>query len=460
MGSTSSLVSTRCRSISATRSDIWLHARGVIPCRMRGGPEESERRWLAETFRPDEPQLTWRALAAGVVIGALLCLSNLYVALKTGWSLGVTVTASVMAWGLFAAARSAGLVRRELGVLENNAACSVASSAAYMTGGGNLAALPAILMLTGARMPPVEMALWFALIAALGVLAAIPLKRRFINVEALPFSDGNSHGPDHPRAARRRRRRLSPGAPARRRIAAGRRDHVPPRQPRALAAGPPAGDHRPAPHARRPPGRALHTGRRPEPAARRCRGADERAHRVVAAAGRAAPVRRDRPGAGIAGRDRDGRLPRAGVVVGVAGRRHPGVGGAHVAGAGLAGAGALASHLAPGPRRRGSARPCRVSALVGARRLRPAGPAGGIPDGAALRAALVERPGGAAAVAGDGGGGGASHRRDRRDADAGAGPGDPARLRRAGAECRGGPGSPAPTSPPASGCTRPTCSPI
>jgi len=153
---------------------------------------DAEARWLRETWRPDEPQLTWRAAVAGVVLGALLSLSNLYVVLKTGWSLGVTITACVLAWAGFGLLRTVRLSRRAFGALENNAMASVASSAGYMTGGGNMAAAGALLMLTGARPEGWWLVLWFAAIAALGVFVAVPIKRQLVNVEALPFPTGTA----------------------------------------------------------------------------------------------------------------------------------------------------------------------------------------------------------------------------------------------------------------------------
>lgn len=38
-------------------------------------------------------QLTPRAIVVGMLIGAVMCLSNIYVFFKTGWSMGVTLTA-------------------------------------------------------------------------------------------------------------------------------------------------------------------------------------------------------------------------------------------------------------------------------------------------------------------------------------------------------------------------------
>jgi len=154
------------------------------------GSDDPERAWLRDTYRPDAPQLTVRAAIAGVALGGLLCLSNLYVVLKTGWSLGVTITACIAAYALFALARGLGLTRTALGALENNAVGSVASAAGYMTGGGNMAALPALLMLTPLRPSTAALVAWFAATAALGVFVAIPIKRQLINVERLPFPTG------------------------------------------------------------------------------------------------------------------------------------------------------------------------------------------------------------------------------------------------------------------------------
>lgn len=156
--------------------------------------DDADRRWLTEVYRPDLPQLTVRAVATGMLLGVVMCLSNLYVVLKTGWSLGVTITACILAYAIWSGLRSLGVVRAEFSILENNAMGSVASAAGFMTGGGNMAALPALLMLTGARPDPVWMVVWLGIIAALGVFTAIPIKRQLINVEQLAFPTGLATG--------------------------------------------------------------------------------------------------------------------------------------------------------------------------------------------------------------------------------------------------------------------------
>ncbi len=164
---------------------------------------DPEGEWLRTVYKKGARQLTVRAVLSGMVIGAVMCLSNLYVVLKTGWSLGVTVTACILAFGAFSLGGSVrrgaarvlpfiGKPKHEFGMLENNAMGSVASAAGYMTGGGNMAAVPALLVLTGFRPDGWSMFLWFAVIAALGVFAAIPIKRQLINIEQLPFPTGRA----------------------------------------------------------------------------------------------------------------------------------------------------------------------------------------------------------------------------------------------------------------------------
>jgi len=153
---------------------------------------DDENHWLASVHRPGEAQLTARAVAAGMALGTVMCLSNLYVFFKTGWSMGVTITAAILAFALFRLLGAARLARRPLGALENNALTTVASGAGYMTGGGNMAAFGALMMVTTLRPDTTGMVIWFAAIAALGVFTAIPIKRQLINKEALAFPTGTA----------------------------------------------------------------------------------------------------------------------------------------------------------------------------------------------------------------------------------------------------------------------------
>jgi OPT family oligopeptide transporter len=153
---------------------------------------EREQHWYAHVYRRGVRQFTWRAVLFGMLVGVVMCLSNLYVFFKTGWSMGVTVTAAILLFATFRALRAARLSSEPFGALENNVATTVASGAGYMTGGGNMAAFGALLMLTTVRPDTLSMVLWFGAIAALGVFAAIPIKRQLINVEDLAFPTGTA----------------------------------------------------------------------------------------------------------------------------------------------------------------------------------------------------------------------------------------------------------------------------
>ena len=155
--------------------------------------DDPEKTWLENTYQPPSagPQLTARAVVTGMLIGAVMCLSNLYVFFKTGWSLGVTLTACILAFAVWKAIGATKL-GKPLGMLENNALTTVASGAGYMTGGGNMAAFGALLMVTAVRPEPLPLVAWFAVIAALGVFVAIPIKRQLINKEGLSFPTGTA----------------------------------------------------------------------------------------------------------------------------------------------------------------------------------------------------------------------------------------------------------------------------
>ncbi len=91
--------------------------------------------WLAHVYVGDHvPQLTVRAVVTGMVLGGVMALSNLYVGMKTGWGLGVTITACILAYALFSALQGVipSLKKKEFTILENNMMSSTASAAGYM----------------------------------------------------------------------------------------------------------------------------------------------------------------------------------------------------------------------------------------------------------------------------------------------------------------------------------------
>ena len=93
--------------------------------------EEKDTWWLNNVYRGDMPQLTWRSAVTGMLLGAFLSLTNLYIGARTGWSLGVGITSVILAFGLFKVLSKLGL-GSDMTVLENNAMQSIATSAGYM----------------------------------------------------------------------------------------------------------------------------------------------------------------------------------------------------------------------------------------------------------------------------------------------------------------------------------------
>lgn len=154
--------------------------------------KEKDEWWLKNVYKGDMPQLTVRSALTGMLLGSVLSLTNLYIGIRTGWTLGVGITSVILSFALFKALAKVRL-GSEMTILENNAMQSIATSAGYMTA-PLIAPLPAYMMVTG-QVIPMWQTYWFiAFLALLGVLFAFPLKKRFINDEQLPFPEGRAAG--------------------------------------------------------------------------------------------------------------------------------------------------------------------------------------------------------------------------------------------------------------------------
>lgn len=181
----------------------------------QGTPEEIEQQWLEQVYkgRGDSMlQLTWRAVLMGSLLGCILSLTNLYVGLKSGWGLGVAITACILSYSVWTAFYRIGLAKTQMTILENNCMQSTASSAGYSTGGTLVSAFSAYIMLNHQSLPIPLMLGWVFFVAVLGVTMAIPMKRQMINIEQLRFPSGiaaaetlralHSHGKKGMRAAK------------------------------------------------------------------------------------------------------------------------------------------------------------------------------------------------------------------------------------------------------------------
>lgn len=150
--------------------------------------EERDREWLETVYKGDtQPQLTVRAIAAGMAFGGLMSLSNLYIGLKSGWGLGVDIAAVIVIFALFKALRGIGIVRKDFGMMENTIMMTVAVAASWISSAGLVSAVPALTMVTGYTFVWWHLTLFIGIILYLGLFMAIPLKRQMIQVERLRF---------------------------------------------------------------------------------------------------------------------------------------------------------------------------------------------------------------------------------------------------------------------------------
>ena len=154
--------------------------------------EQKDQWWLDNVYRGDMRQLTIRSAITGALLGSILSLTNLYIGIKTGWTLGVGITSVILSFATFKILSGLKL-GDEMTVLENNAMQSIATSAGYMTS-PLMASLPAYMMVTGEVIPMWQAYWWMVVLGLLGALFAFPLKKRYINDEQLPFPEGYAAG--------------------------------------------------------------------------------------------------------------------------------------------------------------------------------------------------------------------------------------------------------------------------
>ncbi len=159
-----------------------------------------EKEWYERAFRGENvPQLTVRAVLMGSVLGFFLSFTNIYVGLKTGWFLGVAITACILSFTIWSGLLKIGFAKSPMTILETNCMQSTASAAGYATGNSLVSAFPAMLMLSVSTEAPggVQVAwpiivMWVFFLAILGVFLAIPMKRNMINHEKLTFPSGTA----------------------------------------------------------------------------------------------------------------------------------------------------------------------------------------------------------------------------------------------------------------------------
>jgi len=136
-----------------------------------------------------ERELTVRALATGILLGAVLTPSNVYSGLKIGWSFNMSIIALLVGFGLWRAITALGRLPQWT-PYESNINQTTASSAASIISGGLVAPIPAYTLLTGKLIDTLPLMAWVFSVSFLGVWVAWYLRPALIVESRLRFPAG------------------------------------------------------------------------------------------------------------------------------------------------------------------------------------------------------------------------------------------------------------------------------
>ncbi|MHC4064787.1 MAG: OPT family oligopeptide transporter [Planctomycetota bacterium] len=137
------------------------------------------------------PQFTARAILTGVCLGGLLSICNIYLGLKSGLIINMSLVAALVGYGFWSGVRvvSGGRVRT-WGILENNINQTASSAGASVASAGLVHAVPALAMMTGQTLAWHHLVLWILSVCLVGIAVAVALRRHLVVDSKLPFPVG------------------------------------------------------------------------------------------------------------------------------------------------------------------------------------------------------------------------------------------------------------------------------
>lgn len=162
--------------------------------------EESAEALLAS--RASQPQnFTFRSVALGILIGIVICFSNTYFGLQTGWISGMAMPSALIGFAYFKAVSR--LLAFPFTPVENVLVQTVAGSVGTMPlGCGFVGVIPAIEYLlkpsetpegtAGLSLSLPKLIVWALGICFFGVVFAVPLRKEVIIREKLKFPSGTA----------------------------------------------------------------------------------------------------------------------------------------------------------------------------------------------------------------------------------------------------------------------------
>jgi OPT family oligopeptide transporter len=133
-------------------------------------------------------ELTFRAIIVGCLIGVLVAAMNVNFGLRTGWTQGGSVFASIIAIGVFKILNPVIPFSR----FETCLAVTAASSAGTMTSTAGLVSSIPALKLLGHTYSVWELFAWAIAVAYFGVYFAVPMRKQMLVIEKLRFPSGTA----------------------------------------------------------------------------------------------------------------------------------------------------------------------------------------------------------------------------------------------------------------------------
>lgn len=176
-----------CRSQSVAKNNESSPANADSPTQVEPNAEAT----LAPPVDFITPQLTFKSLFTGVVLGGLLSICNIYTGLKIGWGLNMSITGILIAFTMWFALSKVSFGRiKNINKLENNVNQSAVSAAGAVSSAGLVSAIPALTMIEGTVFPWWQLFLWISSVCFVGIAVAMGLRRQMIIRDKLPFPGG------------------------------------------------------------------------------------------------------------------------------------------------------------------------------------------------------------------------------------------------------------------------------
>ncbi|KAF2749294.1 oligopeptide transporter-like protein [Sporormia fimetaria CBS 119925] len=151
----------------------------------------------ASTSAPEPQNFTVRGVLVGLLIGIVICFSNMYFGLQTGWVSSMAMPSALIGFAYFKTVSRA--LSYPFTPVENVLVQSVAGSVGTMPlGCGFVGVIPALnYLLKPEENGPLDISLWRLIVWSLGicffgVVFAVPLRREFIIREKLKFPSGTA----------------------------------------------------------------------------------------------------------------------------------------------------------------------------------------------------------------------------------------------------------------------------